>query len=95
MKIELFEKFNLSSFNILTEPYYEIYGIDRRDDEYLVNIDEYYEYNPYDLEDVVKLLDDLRKKGGVFFIKKITPEVVDEKVIEQIILGLKSKTYNI
>lgn len=95
MKIKLFERFDISKFFISTEPYYEIYGIDQRDDEYLVEIDEYYDYNPYDLEDIVKLLEDFRKRGGLFFIKKITPEIVDEKTIEQIILKLNSKKYNI
>lgn len=91
MKIKLFENFNQISLDIT----YELYNLNKFDEEEEINTDNYLEYNPYDLEDMVKLYLILKEKYSNIFIKKVTREIIDYKTIEKIKLKLDSKKYNL
>jgi hypothetical protein len=89
-------KFNEgTNFPIDLNTTYEISMIDENGD--VVDFDEHrsYDYNPFDLEDVVGILMIFEKKYKGLFINKITVEPINKEIIDKIKLKLYAKNYNL
>ena len=94
MKIKLFENFEETSLEIV----YEIYEVDKNGDYSPIdftddNNDD--DFNPYSLVETVKLFQKYEKKYSNLFIKKITSEILDEKIIEDVKREITAKKYNL
>jgi len=91
MQIKKFE--NYESISLDTR--YEIRLIDKNGDECEFNEPYKYDYNPFDLEEVVALLIKYEKKKYNLIIKKIVESNVDKETIDNVKMKLDAKKYNL
>lgn len=91
MKIQLFENFEVD-----LDVQYVLRTVDMAGDEMDIPLEnEDFNYNPYDLEEMVKLYIKKKKEYDQINIFKITEEVIDEETINKIKLNLTAKKYNL
>jgi len=90
--------------NVKLDIVYEIRGVDVNGDEYIPPVeDDDYNYNPYDLKEVVKLLIIKNKKQSTHIpsenprlhIVKVTTEKVPQDKLEQIRIEIEGDKYNL
>lgn len=93
MKIKLFENFDEINLDIQ----YVLRTVDvasgEEHDVPLTNDD--FDYNPYSLEDMVKLYLVYKKQYDQLHLVKITEEIVDEDTINKVKVNLTAKKYNL
>lgn len=93
MKIKTFENFEVD-----LDVTYELADYNDYGEEIRLNTsdeEEYYNINPYDLEEMVKLYMKYKKKYPNLKIKKVISDFVDEKTIQDILVKLDSDKYNL
>lgn len=93
MEIKKIENYNNEPIG--QDSYYEIWLFNKAGDEVQLDMERYFEYNPFDLNDIVELYLKLKGYEHVYFIKKISEEIVDLTVIPEIAIKLDTKKYNL
>lgn len=95
MKIKLFEKYieEETSLDII----YGITDFDKNGDRigFEVSDEENDQWNPFSLVDTVKIFIKYEKTHPNLVIEKMTTEIVDPKIINEIKLELSAKKYNL
>jgi hypothetical protein len=91
MKIKLFENFN--EIDVM----YGVSDLDKNGDKIGLDLseDESDEYDPFSLVDSVVIFMKYEKTHPNLFIEKMTTEIVDKEIINEIKLKLLSNKYNI
>ena len=91
MKIKKFENYERIDLSVR----YEIRYYDNNlQDEVIVGENEY-NYNPFDIKDMVELLMKYEKKGLDVYLIRTKEEMVDKKTIEDVKLKIRAEKYNL
>jgi hypothetical protein len=94
VNIKKFEKYVPDMIPHPQDSYYEIWRLDNNGDEERIDDGEV-DFNPYDLDEVVKEYIKYKGYNKHWFIKNIIEEIVDLTTIPEINLILKSNKYNL
>lgn len=85
------------NFEVDLDVTYELTNYNKYGEEIQLNIDqeELNNTNPFDLQEVVKLYAKYKKKYPNLMIRKVISDFVDEKTIQDILLKIDTKKYNL
>jgi len=91
MKVKLFENFEVD-----LEVYYVLmYNVNGDDIKIPLTINDDFNFNPYDLDEMVKLMIKYEKKYRSIFLNKVTTQKVSDDEIKDAKIRIDAKKYNL